>query len=140
MDSRQILHPVATGLTLVAGDSRGAAAEGTGDEVRSTSMIFLGVGTTSMTLSSPTSSPLSSSAELDDGALSEAPAPAVSLRFSPRSRKCSKLVTLRRVNRYRDDRNGWPGMPENTSSVFAMINLESWRLEKWRSGELEMNR
>ena len=75
------MHPVGTGLVLAV-----APALGTGDEVRSTtSMIFFGVGTTSMTLSSPPSSPLSSAAELD-GAFSEAPAIIISRRNGPSSK------------------------------------------------------
>ena len=47
------MHPVATGLILADDvDLFGAAALGNGDKVRSISGIFLGVGTTSMTLSS----------------------------------------------------------------------------------------
>ena len=63
------MHPVATGLILADdADLFGAAALGNGDEVRSISGIFLGVGTTSMTLSFPASSSSnSSSVELDGG-------------------------------------------------------------------------
>ena len=60
---------MATGLILADdADLFGAAALGNGDEVRSISGIFLGVGTTSMTLSFPASSSSnSSSVELDGG-------------------------------------------------------------------------
>ena len=62
------MHPVATGLILADDvDLFGAAALGNGDKVRSISGIFLGVGTTSMTLSFPASSKSSSvvTVELD---------------------------------------------------------------------------
>ena len=59
MDPRQILHPVAMGLTLAEEVLLCEVVVGSGDEVRSTSITFLGVGKTSMTLSSPPWLPLS---------------------------------------------------------------------------------
>ena len=78
MDSRQILQPLATGLTLVAGDSHEAAVRALGwgrGEVYFEDL--LGRGDHLDALSSPTPLPLSSSAKrpsltlqtLDDGVL-----------------------------------------------------------------------